>query len=153
MLVPMVVVYFDLLEVNADWAGEGGLGDTVENIGRWEAFGEWYDVLVAHARQLTGLKSAHKDEWGTKVQFMTMWLWNSWTDYFGEWDCDHDLLGWFTNGMVDIRKMGTPLVRKEFPDALKDILDCSPEEHARLQEEARQMTWSPRRRPLSSSSA
>lgn len=121
MLVPMVVVYFDLLHLNSDWAGGygGGVGYTVESIGIWETFGEDFDTVVKHARTLLGLKTAHKDEYGTKVQFMAMYDYSSWTDYWGEWDCEHTLLGFFGTGDVRVQKFDPgPL----HPD-VNDVLD------------------------------
>jgi hypothetical protein len=105
MLVPLTVVYFDLLELDADWTGPGGgIGSTLENVGIWETFGDDYDTLVEYAKRLATPGKAHRDEWGTKVQFMAMYKYQSWTDYWGGWDCDHGLVGYFSNRDVRVTK-------------------------------------------------
>lgn len=120
MLIPLTVVYFDLLEVNSDWHNPGGgVGWTVESIGLWETFGGDYEVLVAHAKTLFGKPTAHKDEWGTKVQFYAMYDYSSWTDYWGEWDCEHSLLGFFNVGDIRVRSFKPD---KLHPDA-NEVLD------------------------------
>jgi hypothetical protein len=121
MLVPMVVVYFDIIAVNSDWVGGGGLGWSVESIGLFETFSDDFDTLVAHAKTLVDYKTAHRDEWGLKVQFMAMYHWHSWTDYWGEWDCEHTLEGFFHVGDIPIRKFGeSPPVPASPP--LADVL-------------------------------
>jgi hypothetical protein len=107
MLVPMIVVYFDIIQINSDWHGPGGgIGYTLESIGLWETFGDDFDTLVAHAKTLLGRPNAHADEYGTKVQFMAMYEWSSWTDYWGEWDCEHNLVGFFNLGDIQVKKFG-----------------------------------------------
>lgn len=123
MLVPMAVVYFDLLEMNADWGGVagGGVGDSLENCGVFETFGRDFETLVKHARTLTGLKTAHKDDWGTKVQFMTVYDYSSWTDYWGEWDCEHELVGYFHRGDINVRPFGQERP-KSITEDIRDVL-------------------------------
>jgi hypothetical protein len=106
MLVPMVVLFIDILGVNADWSGGGGLGWTVESIGIFETFCDDYDTLVEHAKKLRGRKCNCKDEWGEKVQFYAMYDYSSWRDYEGEWDCEHSLMGFFSVGDIPVRKFG-----------------------------------------------
>jgi hypothetical protein len=121
MLVPMAVVFFDIMAVNSDWNGMGGgIGFTVESIGLWETFGDDYSTLVEHAKTLLGSKSVHRDEWGTKVQFMAAYEYSSSTDYWGEWDSKHALLGFFNLSDIKIRKFGPP--RREHSDVL-DVLN------------------------------
>lgn len=121
MLVPMTVVYFDILGVNSDWTGGLGVGDALENIGLWETFGQDYETLVAHAKTLLGHKNVHKDEWGTKVQFLAMYDYGAWTDYWGEWDCEHNLIGFFDVGDIPVKKFGQPPETQEVIQAA-DVL-------------------------------
>ncbi len=123
MLVPLTVVYFDLIEINYDWHGGGCIGETVGNIGLWETFGDDYDTLVQYAKRLAQPGKAHRDEWGTKVQFMTMYKYQSWTDYFGEWDCDHGLEGYFVNGDVRVRKFHPGPMHPDVNDVIKPEAD------------------------------
>jgi hypothetical protein len=123
MLVPLAVVYFDILGINSDWTGGLGVGDALENTGVFETFGEDFDVLVKHANTLRGLKNAHKDEWGEKVQFLAMYDYGSWTDYFGEWDCEHSLIGFFHPGDVRVRKFDPGPMHPDVNDVIKPEAD------------------------------
>jgi hypothetical protein len=126
MLVPMTVVYFDLLEMDSDWSSPGGgIGSTLENIGIWETFGDDYDTIVQYAKRLTspGNLRAHRDEWGTKVQFMAMYKYQSWTDYWGEWDCDHGLVGYFSNADVRVQKFHPGPMCPDVNDVIKPEAD------------------------------
>jgi hypothetical protein len=119
MLVPLTVVYFDIIEINSDWHSPGGgIGWSVESIGIWETFGDDYATLVAHAKTLLGRPTAHKDAEGTKVQFMVMYEWGSWTDYWGEWDCDHRLVGLIED--FTVRKFGQE--KQEQPPPPDEVL-------------------------------
>lgn len=118
MLVPAWIMYFDLLALDSDWAGSGGIGWTIESIGVWDTFHEHADILLEHAKTLREKKrptwnektSQRETEWGEKVQFLTMWEFNSWSDYWGEWDCDHDLLGLVTD--FTVAKFAKPISSK-----------------------------------------
>jgi hypothetical protein len=106
MLKPLTVLYFDLLENNADWeTGNGAICCALENISLWDEFGKYAADFIAYARTLTSLKNVHKSDYGTKVQFLTMWRCWSDQDYFGEWDNGEYLIGVFTHASVAV----TPL--------------------------------------------
>jgi hypothetical protein len=123
MLVPLTVVYFDLLAINSDWhCPGGGLGDAVENTGLWETFGVDYATLVHYAQRLACPGKAHRDEWGLKVHFMAMYKYQSWTDYFGEWHCDHGLVGHFGTNDVRVQKFNPGPMH---PD-VNAVLDSKP---------------------------
>jgi hypothetical protein len=124
MLVPMVVLYFDILGINSDWTGGLGVGDAVENIGIFQTFGGNFDVLVQHARSLLGAKNAHKDEWGTKVQFLAMYSYSAWTDYWGEWDCEHELMGFFHTSDVQVREFGQQKEHKDVNDVIGEAKEA-----------------------------
>lgn len=124
MLVPMVVVYFDIITVNSDWHGPGGgVGWTVESIGLYETFHDDFDTLVAHAKTLLGRPNVCKDDYGTKVQFMAMYEYSDWRDYWGEWDCEHSLIGWFDAGSIEVRKFSEKPV--EQPPPIEDVLSST----------------------------
>lgn len=103
-----ILVYFDLLTLNADWMGSGGIGESVENAGLWETFQRWLPDLIAHAWVCRGKRKPVLDGQkpygpdGTRVQFLT--LWRYWTtshsspNYGEEWDSDYDLIGTFEPG-------------------------------------------------------
>jgi hypothetical protein len=118
MLVPMVVVYFDLLEINSDWHSPGGgVGWTVDSIGIFETFHEDFDTLVKHAKTLLGNKNVHRDEYGTKVQFDVIYEYSDWTDYWGEWDSEHNLLG--VVGQIEVVPFGAP--KKPQIETVEDV--------------------------------
>ncbi len=117
MILPLTVVYFDLLEVNADWADGGGVGYDIECVGLFDVFHEYVADFIEHARLRLDKPNVHRDEFGTKVQFLTMWSYWSSQDYWGEWDCGVDFVGVFDRGDIKTRPLlDTPLVA--IPDAL-----------------------------------
>lgn len=100
MLVPTWIMYFDLLSFNSDWAGDGFLDWNIESTSVWETFSAFVPTLLEHAKTL---KTSHEDGFGAKVQFLTMWECSTWQDYWGEWDCDHQLLGTFNERDIPVR--------------------------------------------------
>lgn len=112
MLKPLVAVYFDPLECNADWdSGAGQIGWMVSETSLMDVFGDEAEKLIYYARALRQRAKSHKSEWGTRVQFLTMW--SCWTSksYFGEWDNGEDLLGIFEYTEAAITKIDDAIQR------------------------------------------
>jgi hypothetical protein len=123
MLKPLVVLYFDLLENNADWeSGAGAIGYALENVTLWDEFGDHVEDFIAYARALSDRGSAHKSDYGTKVQFLTMWSCRSHQDYWGEWDIEEDFVGIFTHSSVKTTniKKAIETLKKQQPVPLLD---------------------------------
>jgi hypothetical protein len=106
VLKPFTVVYFDLLENNADWeSGSGQIGYALENTSMADVFGDYVPQFIEYAKLLTGRSRASKTEWGTKVQFLTMWsCWNN-QDYWGEWDSGEELDGIISHHEMKVTKL------------------------------------------------
>jgi hypothetical protein len=113
---PMVAVYFDLLENNSDWeSGSGQIGEAIENLGLFDVFHEHVEKFIAYARQLIDRKSTHKSEYGTKVQFLTMWFCHSYQSFVGEWNSSEDLIGVFSQNNVKVTPMREAIKSIENP--------------------------------------
>jgi hypothetical protein len=110
MLKPLTVLYFDLLENNADWeSGTGAIGFALENVSLWDEFGGMVEDFIAYAKLLSTCPGAHKSEYGTKVQFLTMWSCWSDQDHNGEWDCGEDFVGIFQHADIRTTKIKTAI--------------------------------------------
>lgn len=105
MVLPLTVVYFDILEVNADWADGGGLGYDIECVGLFEVFHEHVADFIEYARHLTSQSNAHKDEFGQRVQFLTLWSYWTTRDYWGEYDSGADFVGVFDRRDITTRPL------------------------------------------------
>lgn len=114
ILKPVTLVYFDLLNLNSDWHGQGGIGESIENAGLWDTFHPHLADLVAHAQTLRDAAERNRKDYdapGVRVQFYT--LWRYWTTFHSspngdDWDCGHDLLGVWHPADITARPLNKP---------------------------------------------
>jgi hypothetical protein len=122
---PFAVVYFDLLENNADWeSGSGQVGYALENTSIMDVFGDHAQQFIDYAKLLTDRKGTNKSEWGVKVQFLTMWSCWSNQDYWGEWNSGEELAGIVCHYDMKVTKIKDAilLASERFKPTLNDPL-------------------------------
>jgi hypothetical protein len=99
----LVVVFFDPMEINADWSGSGGVGEEIENFGGCGVFKDHLEGFVDYARRIAQMSLTKREDYGVRVMFLTLWrLWST-RDYWGEFDGGCEFVGYFTHSDINVQ--------------------------------------------------
>ncbi len=90
MLKPLTFIYFDTLGCGADWE-HSWMDEAVSCSSYADIFGDIVPDLITYAKLLARRTTS---EWGTKVNFLTVWsCWSHYNAYDGDWDSGEEFAG------------------------------------------------------------